>query len=99
MTPLNFGLKESSFADMAVPTQCTECDLRANLWLCLTCGLANCGRKQFGGADGNSHALRHKEETGHNVAVKLGTITPEGTAGELKCPLTPFAIQRRKAKS
>jgi ubiquitin carboxyl-terminal hydrolase 5/13 len=70
-------------ADIAVPTQCTECELTGNLWLCLVCGLAHCGRKQFGGVDGNSHALKHKEETGHAVAVKLGTITAEGTAGTL----------------
>ena len=67
----------------SVPTQCTECALTGNLWLCLVCGLAQCGRQQFGGVDGNGHALKHKEETGHAVAVKLGTITPEGTAGEL----------------
>lgn len=65
----------------AVPTQCTECDLNSNLWLCLTCGFANCGRQQFGGVGGNGHALQHWQETGHPVGVKLGTITPEGTGG------------------
>ncbi len=42
--------------------------------------MAHCGRKQFGGADGNSHALKHQQETGHAAAAKLGTITPEGGA-------------------
>ena len=56
------------------------CDLKENLWLCLQCGNLGCGRAQFGGVGGNSHGLRHTEETSHAVAVKLGSITPEGTA-------------------
>ncbi|KAL7899904.1 ubiquitinyl hydrolase [Trichoderma sp. SZMC 28014] len=59
---------------------CSGCDLRENLWLCLECGNLGCGRKQMGGVDGNSHALGHANESGHGVAVKLGSITPEGTA-------------------
>ena len=59
---------------------CYACDLRENLWLCLECGNLGCGRKQLGGVDGNSHALAHSEESSHGVAVKLGSITPEGTA-------------------
>ncbi|KAK3375645.1 hypothetical protein B0T24DRAFT_616734 [Lasiosphaeria ovina] len=59
---------------------CSKCDLKENLWLCLECGNLGCGRAQFGGVGGNSHALAHKNETTHGVAVKLGSITPEGTA-------------------
>lgn len=59
---------------------CFKCDLKENLWLCLECGNLGCGRSQFGGVGGNSHALSHKDESGHGVAVKLGSITPEGTA-------------------
>ncbi|KAK4194816.1 putative ubiquitin carboxyl-terminal hydrolase [Triangularia verruculosa] len=59
---------------------CSKCDLKENLWLCLQCGALGCGRAQFGGVGGNSHALAHSQETGHGVAVKLGSITPEGTA-------------------
>ncbi|KAF8590157.1 ubiquitinyl hydrolase [Ramaria rubella] len=59
---------------------CVKCDLKDNLWLCLTCGALGCGRQQFGGIGGNGHGLAHYEETGHPVAVKLGTITPEGNA-------------------
>ncbi|KAG6300939.1 hypothetical protein E4U45_003556 [Claviceps purpurea] len=59
---------------------CTGCTLHENLWLCLECGNLGCGRKQMGGVDGNSHALAHSSESGHGVAVKLGSITPEGTA-------------------
>ncbi|KAL1846987.1 hypothetical protein VTK73DRAFT_167 [Phialemonium thermophilum] len=59
---------------------CSRCDLKENLWLCLECGNLGCGRAQFGGVGGNSHALAHATETKHGVAVKLGSITPEGTA-------------------
>ncbi|TFK48016.1 ubiquitin carboxyl-terminal hydrolase 14 [Heliocybe sulcata] len=59
---------------------CAKCDLKENLWLCLTCGSLGCGRQQFGGIGGNGHGLQHYEETGHPVSVKLGTITPEGNA-------------------
>ncbi|KIM24164.1 hypothetical protein M408DRAFT_331920 [Serendipita vermifera MAFF 305830] len=59
---------------------CSKCDLKENLWLCLTCGNLACGRAQFGGVSGNGHALSHYNESKHAAAVKLGTITPEGTA-------------------
>jgi len=59
---------------------CSLCDLNENLWLCLECGTLGCGRAQFGGVSGNSHALAHSKATAHGVAVKLGSITPEGTA-------------------
>ncbi|KAJ7827504.1 hypothetical protein B0H14DRAFT_1230424 [Mycena olivaceomarginata] len=60
---------------------CANCELTSNLWLCLTCGSLGCGRVQYGGVTGgNGHGLRHFEETGHPVSVKLGTITPEGGA-------------------
>lgn len=58
---------------------CSKCDLNENLWLCLQCGNLGCGRAQFGGVGGNSHGLSHFDETKHPVAVKLGSITPEGT--------------------
>jgi hypothetical protein len=47
----------------------------------MTCGSLGCGRKQYGADGGNGHGLQHFEETGHEISVKLGTITPEGTAG------------------
>lgn len=59
---------------------CSLCDLHENLWLCLQCGNLGCGRAQFGGLKGNSHGLEHKNQTGHAVAVKLGSITSDGTA-------------------
>lgn len=60
--------------------QCAMCDLKENLWLCLTCGNLGCGRAQFGGVGGNSHALAHGDASNHPVAVKLGSLTAEGTA-------------------
>lgn len=59
---------------------CSMCDLQENLWLCLECGNLGCGRAQYGGIKGQSHGLAHKDATGHSIAVKLGSITPEGTA-------------------
>lgn len=56
------------------------CDLKENLWLCLECGNLGCGRSQFGGIGGNSHALAHSDLASHGVAVKLGSITADGTA-------------------
>lgn len=60
---------------------CQSCDLKENLWLCLTCGSLGCGRQLYGGVGGNGHGLKHFEESRHPVSVKLGTITPEGGAG------------------
>ncbi|KAL8968619.1 MAG: hypothetical protein Q9183_002377 [Haloplaca sp. 2 TL-2023] len=59
---------------------CSMCDLKENLWLCLQCGNLGCGRQQFGGVGGNSHGLKHTELSSHAVAVKLGSLTPDGTA-------------------
>ncbi|BGP13867.1 hypothetical protein JCM10213_002505 [Rhodosporidiobolus nylandii] len=59
---------------------CASCDLTSNLWLCLVCGALGCGRQQYGGGGGNGHALKHTQETGHAVAVKMGTIEPDGSA-------------------
>ncbi|KAJ2687341.1 ubiquitin C-terminal hydrolase Ubp14, partial [Coemansia spiralis] len=66
--------------DLEALQQCGSCDKRENLWLCLTCGNAGCGRRQYDGSGGNNHAIEHFKSTGHPVSVKLGTITPEGTA-------------------
>lgn len=60
--------------------QCSKCELKENLWLCLTCGNLGCGRAQYGGIGGNSHGLAHTKEVGHPVAVKLGSLTADGNA-------------------
>lgn len=54
------------------------CDLQENLWMNLTDGKVLCGRRYFDGSGGNNHALQHFQETGYPLAVKLGTITPDG---------------------
>ncbi|PPJ56477.1 hypothetical protein CBER1_07630 [Cercospora berteroae] len=59
---------------------CGECDLKENLWMCLTCGNLGCGRQQYGGAPGNSHQVGHANSTKHHVAVKLGSISADGSA-------------------
>ncbi|XP_061209505.1 ubiquitin carboxyl-terminal hydrolase 13 isoform X2 [Neopsephotus bourkii] len=58
--------------------KCSKCDLRENLWLNLTDGSVLCGRWFFDGSGGNGHAMEHYKETGYPLAVKLGTITPDG---------------------
>jgi ubiquitin carboxyl-terminal hydrolase 5/13 len=59
---------------------CASCELKENLWLCLSCGNLGCGRSQHGGIGGNSHGVAHTKSTGHPVAVKLGSLTADGTA-------------------
>jgi ubiquitin carboxyl-terminal hydrolase 5/13 len=59
---------------------CGECELSANLWLCMTCGHLGCGRKNYDGSGGNEHAVNHFDQTAHPLVCKLGTITPEGKA-------------------
>lgn len=58
--------------------KCEKCDLENNLWLNLTDGSILCGRRFFDGSGGNDHAIQHYDEVGHPLAVKLGTITPDG---------------------
>ncbi|XP_019388312.1 PREDICTED: ubiquitin carboxyl-terminal hydrolase 13 [Crocodylus porosus] len=58
--------------------KCSKCDLRENLWLNLTDGSVLCGKWFFDGSGGNGHALEHYKEMGYPLAVKLGTITPDG---------------------
>ncbi|XP_071945976.1 ubiquitin carboxyl-terminal hydrolase 5-like [Antedon mediterranea] len=58
--------------------KCTRCDLTQNLWINLTDGAILCGRKYFDGSGGNNHAVEYYKEKGFPLAVKLGTITPNG---------------------
>lgn len=68
--------------------QCAYCDLKENLWLCLTCGSVGCGREQYGSSlKGNSHALEHFSTTGHAVAVKLGSLSVEEDSCDCYCYL------------
>ena len=58
--------------------KCEKCDLTDNLWLNLTDGSILCGRKFWDGSGGNNHAVDHYANVGYPLAVKLGTITPDG---------------------
>ncbi|CAH8643424.1 unnamed protein product [Dicrocoelium dendriticum] len=58
--------------------KCSLCGLRENLWLNLTDGTILCGRRFWDGSGGNNHAVEHYQQTGYPLAVKLGTITPQG---------------------
>lgn len=66
---------------------CSKCDLKNNLWKCLTCGALSCGRRQFDGSGGNGHALDHFQSTGHELALKLGTIAvkSDGLEADVYC--------------
>jgi len=84
MTPCEHTLCLEQHSSRQIASQdlghCSMCDLKENLWLCLECGNLGCGRKQWGGSGGNGHGLVHVEQSGHGVAVKLGSITAEGSA-------------------
>ncbi len=58
--------------------KCTRCDKTENLWVNLTDGTILCGRRNFDGSGGNNHGVEYYRETRYPLAVKLGTITPEG---------------------
>uniref|UniRef100_A0A8C9SVL0 Ubiquitin carboxyl-terminal hydrolase n=1 Tax=Scleropages formosus TaxID=113540 RepID=A0A8C9SVL0_SCLFO len=58
--------------------KCAKCEMRENLWLNLTDGSVLCGKWFFDGSGGNGHALEHYRETNFPLAVRLGTITPDG---------------------
>jgi len=60
--------------------KCERCDKVDNLWMNLTDGAINCGRKNFDGSGGNNHAVEHYAQTNYPLAVKLGTITSDGKA-------------------
>ena len=85
MTPCEHTLCLEQDAAREIPSgdlsHCVGCDLKENLWLCLTCGNLGCGRKQYmGTSPGNNHQVEHSTATGHPVAVKLGSISAEGNA-------------------
>lgn len=49
----------------APPTTCSACGSADDVWLCLICGHAGCGRYRAG------HAYSHYADTGHNFALEL----------------------------
>ncbi len=73
----------SSAAFYVTHAKCASCDINTNLWVCLDCGLVSCGRRQHDGSGGNGHALKHFEETGHPLCVKIGSLSP--TSNDVHC--------------
>ncbi|CAN1154305.1 Ubiquitin carboxyl-terminal hydrolase 14 [Linum perenne] len=63
--------------------KCIKCEKRDNLWLNLTDGMILCGRRNWDGTGGNNHAIEHYKETGHPLAVKLGTVTSDLEAADV----------------
>ncbi|OKO95844.1 Ubiquitin carboxyl-terminal hydrolase 14 [Penicillium subrubescens] len=84
MTAMTFSKREEvkAWEQEFVPCEHTLCLAQENVAGAESkeCGNTACGRSQFGGAQGNSHALAHADATSHAVAVKLGSITAEGSA-------------------
>eukprot|EP00177_Eucheuma_denticulatum_P007462 GFKZ01013584.1.p1 GENE.GFKZ01013584.1~~GFKZ01013584.1.p1 ORF type:complete len:858 (+),score=140.23 GFKZ01013584.1:137-2710(+) len=60
--------------------KCEESGMTENLWLNLSTGYIGSGRRNWDGSGGTGAALSHYEKTGRKypLAVKLGTITPQG---------------------
>ncbi|KAK1836640.1 RING finger protein [Podospora conica] len=50
-----------------VSNLCSVCDSADDLWICLVCGNAGCGRYKGG------HAKEHFKQTGHNFSLELET--------------------------
>ncbi|KAG7860565.1 hypothetical protein KL939_002051 [Ogataea angusta] len=73
--PHAFDIEQKPIAELDI-SQCAQCGLKENLWICVTCGSIGCGRAQFGGVAGNSHALKHHELfPDHHIAIKLGSLS------------------------
>lgn len=76
----NLGLTRAVYTNQAKVDldfsnlKCYGCDLKTNLWLCLVCGVAGCGRQHFDGTGGNGHAKAHFEKSKHPLMIKTGTI-------------------------
>ena len=59
--------------------KCEKCDKTDNLWINLTDGSINCGRRNFDGSGGNNHAVEHYEQTSYplvNLLMYFGTHYP-----------------------
>ena len=59
--------KDSSLCHKSGRAGCSQCNATTNIWLCLICGHAGCGRYEEG------HANGHFCATGHNFALEIST--------------------------
>jgi ubiquitin carboxyl-terminal hydrolase 5/13 len=82
----NFDM-HTKIADLVDSDTCSKCDLKNNLWKCLSCGVLCCGRRQFDGSGGNGHAMEHFTDTQHSLALKLGTVSvrADGLEADIYC--------------
>eukprot|EP01087_Luapelamoeba_hula_P022225 TRINITY_DN7914_c0_g1_i1.p1 TRINITY_DN7914_c0_g1~~TRINITY_DN7914_c0_g1_i1.p1 ORF type:complete len:232 (-),score=26.11 TRINITY_DN7914_c0_g1_i1:53-748(-) len=62
----------------------SDCGIKQNLWLCLTCGTAHCSRFTHDGS-GRGHALAHNMTTTHPLVARIGTLTSDATKAEVHC--------------
>ena len=51
-----------------------RCDKVDNLWMNLTDGSINCGRKNFDGSGGNNHAVDHYAQTNYPLVLIFNYI-------------------------
>ncbi|KAF1744999.1 hypothetical protein MXB_2477 [Myxobolus squamalis] len=63
-----------SEAPESIDWKCSQCELNTNLWMNLTDGVINCGRRNFDGSGGNNHAYEHYAKTKYPLAVKLTSL-------------------------
>ncbi len=49
--------------------KCERCELTTNLWMNLTDGAINCGRRYHDGTGGNNHAVEHYQETKYPLVM------------------------------
>jgi hypothetical protein len=76
--------------------RCGACGVAGNGWLNLSSGTLLCGRRQYDGSGGNSCALAHAAAqltlrgTPSPLAAKLGTLSADLRAGELRCDVFSY---------
>lgn len=84
--PHSINVEQFNLSETPDLTQCSQCDLKENLWICLHCGALGCGRQQYGSTmKGNSHALAHYELSQHPVALKLGSLSGDSESYDAYC--------------
>ncbi|KAH9012646.1 ubiquitin carboxyl-terminal hydrolase 14 [Lactarius hengduanensis] len=78
--PCEHTLTLSQLATGHIPpsglAHCSKCDLKENLWLCLTCGVLGCGRSQYAGS---THPVCQIE---HNLNYDFSLTDESGKALE-----------------
>merc|ERR1719509_677346 len=59
-----------ALADVATEWRCAECADTSSVWLCVTCGVLNCGRYVA------AHGLKHKEKTKtHSICMETKELS------------------------